>query len=635
MKQPRRSMNASTPSLGEAVAECVLKAALRHYLRRKHLAFVAVVVVPDKANIESYREAAENLLRTSNFFENINNTQVQMIKDADEKRATVVVNLVDSFQRAIVLVSSENAVTEQLRLAADFVVNVAPPSPRHFLSATRRLGLQGLTAQDAEYLATLDLGKVSFAIRRGRPLRNGIRRLLYTQQRESDGARSNCETGLETLAGYGEVRDWGMQLAADFAAWKDGRINWQDVDRGALISGPPGCGKTTFAAALAMTCNVELVAASAAAWQSHGHLGDYLKAMRATFAEARSKAPCVLFLDEFDSFGDRSSNTDDHNIDYKRQAINGLLEAIDGSNKLEGVVLVGATNYPDEIDPALLRPGRLERHLRVPMPNEEARMTILQKHLGGVMPEGDMTTFLAATENQTGAFIELIAKDARRRARTRRAAIQIDDINAVLPAKMSLGLNDLARLATHEAGHAIVGILLDVDNLVEVKIRDYIIHGAGVQSPGVTVFVPNKRLFRTAAHYLDQICMMLAGTAAEEIVFGDRSDGSGGSENSDLAMASEIAAKLESRLGLGRRLAVTVSQKRQSFDDLAWCDNRLRGDIETVLQGQMERARALLQDHRHQLDHLVEMLVAKLHVDGNVVRQIVLDGMHIADVIDP
>lgn len=121
----------------------------------------------------------------------------------------------------------------------------------------------------------------------------------------------------------------GHDLALDLADWKAGKISWSDVDKGILVSGAPGTGKTTFAAALARTCGVKFIATSMAQWQAKGHLGDYLKAMRKSFEEAQKSVPCILFIDEFDSAGNRNSKSSDQD-DYVRRAVNGLLECLDG-----------------------------------------------------------------------------------------------------------------------------------------------------------------------------------------------------------------------------------------------------------------------------------------------------------------
>ncbi|MCK3776664.1 ATP-binding protein [Ensifer sesbaniae] len=145
------------------------------------------------------------------------------------------------------------------------------------------------------------------------------------------------------MYGYGGAKEWGLELAQDLIDWQRGRIDWSEVDTGIVLSGPPGVGKTQFAAALARQCSVPIIAASLARWQARGHLGDLLKAMRSDFDKAKESAPCILFCDELDSFGDRNSFSAD-NKDYSTQVVNGFLEHLDGLDGREGVVVIGATN---------------------------------------------------------------------------------------------------------------------------------------------------------------------------------------------------------------------------------------------------------------------------------------------------
>ena len=174
------------------------------------------------------------------------------------------------------------------------------------------------------------------------------------QQKTRSVGYSSSGPTLHELAGYGGARDWGISLAEDLKAWKEGVLSWADVDCGILLSGPPGSGKTSYAAALARTCNVPLILGSAARWQARGHLGDMLKAMRRAFTDAEAQSPAILLIDEFDSFANRDDRTGSSD-NYHRQVINALLELLDGAHAHEGVVVIGATNYPGIIDPALLR----------------------------------------------------------------------------------------------------------------------------------------------------------------------------------------------------------------------------------------------------------------------------------------
>ena len=190
---------------------------------------------------------------------------------------------------------------------------------------------------------------------------------------------------LEELAGYGTAREEGLAIAEDLRAYKSGRLGWSSVARGMVLAGPPGTGKSLFARALSRSAGVPLVIGSIGAWQSHktGHLGDMLSAMRASFEDARKQAPCILFVDELDSVGDRSRFSE-HNRDYSVQVVNAFLEQLDGAVGREGVVVCGATNAPERIDPAVLRPGRMERVVWIGLPQLDDLIAMLRTHLNDV-----------------------------------------------------------------------------------------------------------------------------------------------------------------------------------------------------------------------------------------------------------
>ncbi len=167
MKNLRRYNRQERFSLAEAVAECGLRSVLRHFVRRKTIAFVAVVVVPRKSDIEVYRKAAESLLHETLPVSDILETCVRVVRDEEEANAKATASSINSHERTIVLVPSENLLTERLELAADVVVAVSEPSARHFLAGAFRLGVPGLTMKDAEYLAGLDLDQISSRSARG------------------------------------------------------------------------------------------------------------------------------------------------------------------------------------------------------------------------------------------------------------------------------------------------------------------------------------------------------------------------------------------------------------------------------------------------------------------------------------
>jgi SpoVK/Ycf46/Vps4 family AAA+-type ATPase len=191
---------------------------------------------------------------------------------------------------------------------------------------------------------------------------------------------------VETLSGYGDAKEWALDLKTDLEVWREGGLGWSEMSTKLLLSGPPGTGKTTYARALCNTLQVPLLVTSVAAWLEPGYLGDVLKRMSEAFETARAHAPSILFIDEIDNIGSRSGGRREQYDDYWRSLINRMLELLDRASKTHGVIVVGATNLPDRIDPALLRSGRLEKHVVIPMPDTEALSGILAHHLGADLP---------------------------------------------------------------------------------------------------------------------------------------------------------------------------------------------------------------------------------------------------------
>jgi SpoVK/Ycf46/Vps4 family AAA+-type ATPase len=431
---------------------------------------------------------------------------------------------------------------------------------------------------------------------------------------------------LEELHGYGDAKTWGLQLAADLRLWERGILKWSEVDRGLLLSGPPGVGKTIFAQALAQTCGVYFVATSVAQWQSKGHLGDLLKAMRADFAAAINNVPSIIFLDELDSIGDRNTFSDEH-ASYSIQVVNGLLEVLDGSAKRDGLIVIGATNHPGKIDPAIRRPGRLDRHVVIEMPNAVDRVAILRQQLGS---DGsfDLAELGPLTEAMSGADLAQVVRDAKRLARREDRAVRLSDLTSQLPQLLPINGAYRHSVAVHEAGHTVVGIGIAYGKFYGASIGRQLNPRLGIQSAGGARFDLPVLSLRNEQRYRDEICLRLAGLAAERLIVGSHGDGAGVGPASDLAHATDLALQMETKAGMGDRLfhfGQGTSWEAFGAQQVPWLMDRvdliLREELNRAL-GILERERPLVLAVTEELDKVGSISPARL----NELKQAIEDG---------
>ncbi|MGU3340780.1 AAA family ATPase [Methylobacterium mesophilicum] len=417
---------------------------------------------------------------------------------------------------------------------------------------------------------------------------------------------------LEELCGYGEAKAWGLALLEDLRAWRSGAPGapgWADLESAILLSGPPGVGKTTFAAALARSAGLPLLAGSLAQWQSarDGHLGHTLGAMRAFFERAR-QSPCVVLIDEVDAFGDRRAFRGDH-VAYGTQVVDALLEHLDGATSREGVVVVAATNDPDSLDPALLRPGRLERHVRVPLPDADAIAGILRHALGKALPGMDLSHLSRRLEGLSGADVADVVRRARGAARRgRRPFVRADLEGLAERMRPPLPPATRARIAVHEAGHLLAAAALGAPGDLSASIG----YDGGVAGLNLG---PDGGMSNEGR--LDGcLVVMLAGRAAEEIAFGDATTGS----VEDLAWATRLAVDMETRLGFSSRMPLLAFGRGKPEDALGlpW----VAAAVTERLGLAYDRALDLLRIHRRELDRLAEGLRREGQLDAAKVRRL-------------
>lgn len=603
------------------MAYCGVAAALRHY-NRPNSAFVAVLVVEIEGAVDSYLQAARLFLNPLGEPEKFHEPFARVLHVYGKKHRSDDDTVQSAMlrKRAIFICKDMADIDDEVALFADVVVVVPRPSDRQIDAALKREGISA-TAADREMLRSEPWARLSFAFTLRRTASRVLRRLRHVRPAlvPADPPISCRGPSLPDLHGYGPLAEWGFELARDLADFKEGRIDWSDVDAGVLISGPPGTGKTLFAEALARTCNVPIVHGTAAQWQARGYLNDFLKAMNADFDEAASLSPSILFIDEIDAFGDRAV-TDSRNADYTRQAINGLLERLDGFERRAGVVVVAACNHPEQLDPAIRRAGRLDRHFIVPLPDAEARLNILSYYAKLELTGGDAQRFVRATEGMTGADIRQMVRDARRSARRRSDTLRSSDIAANLREVLPIPPEYLRSIAVHEAGHAIVGMELGCGILLGIRIETEIVADSGTRVGGA-LFQRPQVARRTRQFYLDEIARSLAGIAAETIVFGSFSDGATGAESADLVHATRIATLVEACLGMGHTFMVE-SEDEIGMARLRATNPELRRSVQKLLGDEFERAKAILERHLDGLDEVAAELLDARYLSGDVVSSI-------------
>ena len=410
---------------------------------------------------------------------------------------------------------------------------------------------------------------------------------------------------LDNLHGADEAVKWGRSLAIDMAAYAAGEITWDDVDRGCLLSGPPGCGKTTFAKALAAGCGLPLIASSYSEWQAikEGHLGDVTRGIKATFAEARDKAPCILFLDELDTIQSRGREQNKHS-DWWGAIITALLGEMDGIVGREGVVIVAASNHPEAIDPAIRRAGRLDREIELGLPDAKALTLIMREHLGDQAEGLDLMSVSRRMRGASGADAAKLIRGARRRARTERRDLTTADLLAeLLEGRPQRDAEFLQRLAVHEAGHAVARVLRMPGTLEEVSIFGI----PGAHGYNVSEHSDDGRL----SVIEDRLIIHLAGRAAEEVLLGEATSGAGDAEYSDLARATVLACAVDATFGLGGSLVWRGMIGPQNVEAFMRLDPLLARGIRERLDRLYSDILVLIRENRAAVEAVAEALLER------------------------
>jgi hypothetical protein len=504
-----------------------------------------------------------------------------------DRTYVVDVTLLDDVVRQVVkIVTGDDVIVDGL--AAKIRVD--------YLTASARPGVTGETV--IERLTKIVAGAEA---RRAESERKATEDLADMETRLQDNKLASPEkpakpeVKLSDLSGYGVAKDWGLQLASEMRAYVAGEIAWEDMDRGILLYGAPGTGKTYLARALANECGVPLVLSSYADWEAaQGGSSYVVKAMRKIFDEARKKAPCIVFIDEIDSLGVRGGSG--HNTGYWDAIINALLAELDGANPREGIVVIAATNNPNNVDPALLRAGRLERRVEIPMPDAAAILGILRHH--GIPEDGDVADAARACRGKSPATIAMLCRDARRIARTiKRPVCAIDVVDAVTLTRPERDVAFDRIVCIHEAGHAVADVVLET--------------GLQWVDADACATACHTVAFMTRESVRASMISLLAARRADAMLGAGASSGAVG----DLAKATAMARAAVAQWGFGGAI-------RYHTDDEATRSRAIRGQVDEMLDDADIAAAKLVDKQRDAILAVAEALRERRYLDGEEVRQV-------------
>ncbi|WP_281982691.1 AAA family ATPase [Thalassorhabdomicrobium marinisediminis] len=405
---------------------------------------------------------------------------------------------------------------------------------------------------------------------------------------------------LDDVKGLPDICGRLQDIIADLSDWKAGLVRWEDVSASVLLHGPPGTGKTMLAEALAGSAGAHFVATSYTDLQAAGHLGDYLKAMATVVAEAVARAPSVIFFDELDSFGTRTRDPGSKLSRYMTAVINDLLQQLTRLNAAGGVIVVAATNHMDQIDPAILRAGRFDMKLQVPMPDKAGVRDILAHHLGSEVPIDEAA--VVSLFGKSGADLAHIARDAKARARRAQTSLTADHLHqTVAEHAPPICAEHLRRIAAHEAGHIVAAAVLDLPLPVRARITP----------TGGEVLRPARTSYTVDIIKKELVCLM-AGRAAEQLLIGDISSGSGSGQQSDLELATALLVAQEYQWGLGESSLVYTPMATSQWHGLS---ETRRQVINHHLKAAEAQARKLLAEHKDTLVRVTEALLKERELD--------------------
>ncbi len=452
---------------------------------------------------------------------------------------------------------------------------------------------------------------MSFGKSRARLLNESSKKVTFADVAGVDEAKDDCQEIIEFLKDPKKYQRLG------------GRI-----PKGVLLMGAPGTGKTLLARAIAGEAGVPFFSISGSDFVEM-FVGVGASRVRDLFEQGKKHAPCIIFIDEIDAVGRHRGSGLGGGHDEREQTLNQLLVEMDGFDATEGVIIIAATNRPDVLDPAILRPGRFDRRIVVPRPDLKGRLGILMVHTRRtpLAADVDLEVIARGTPGFSGADLEnLVNEAALLAARQDKDSVSMADFEMARDKVMmgrerrSAAVSERERRTTawHEAGHALLARLLPShDPVHKVTI---IPRGPAL---GLTVALPEEDRHNYSKEWLlDRICMALGGRVAEEVAFGELTTGAG----DDFRKATGMARSMVTEWGMSERLGPLVfgekeespflfgaAVRRQEYSEQT--AREIDQEVRRIVQEQYERARHMLLEHREALDRVAEALLDRETLD--------------------
>jgi ATP-dependent metalloprotease FtsH len=576
---------------------------------------------PDPAN-------APRTLRYSDFVEAVQANEISRVLISPDRGTAQVVE--NNGQRAVVNLAPDK---DLLKILTDHNVDIAVQPSREPAAWQQAVG--------SLFFPLLLLGGLFFLLRRAQG-GGGNPAMSFGKSKARVQMEPQTQVTFGDVAGI-EGAKLELTEVVDFLKNPD-RFTavGAKIPKGVLLVGPPGTGKTLLAKAVAGEAGVPFFSISGSEFVEM-FVGVGASRVRDLFENAKKNAPCIVFIDEIDAVGRQRGAGLGGGNDEREQTLNQLLTEMDGFEGNTGIIIVAATNRPDVLDAALMRPGRFDRQVVVDRPDYSGRLQILEVHARGktLAKDVDLDKVARRTPGFTGADLSnLLNEAAILAARRQLTEVSMDEVNDAIervmagPEKKDRVMSEKRKrlVAYHEAGHALVGALMpDYDPVQKISI---IPRG---QAGGLTFFTPSEERMESGlysrAYLQNQMAVALGGRVAEEIVYGEDEVTTGASN--DLQQVARVARQMVTRFGMSERLGPVALGRSQggmflgrdiaaerdfSEETAATIDE----EVSQLVEEAYRRATSVLSNNRSVLDELAEMLVERETVDAEELQELLV-----------